>query len=282
MEADYEHKDKLANIFIDAYNRMGYDFLNIGDNDLKLGLNQLRELEAQANFDFISANIIMANTKEHLFVPYKIVNLNGVKFGFIGLASEPEGLDNRLDVLNPIEAYEKTRLDITDKCDFIIAVIALNATDEHNFISGDTSADLIISANQYRYSKYVQSQRDKLIAYTDHSGKRIVKITGNVKDKQKGFGNNSEIEYRFKMNRKRIQRYEKMAGEQSIQDYFKKQPRVIKMVDRLKKQQKIYQESLNSITNPLSLELIEVELQIKRDETIKKRIEKFTKQYKKI
>ncbi|MFP4547446.1 MAG: hypothetical protein ACLFQM_04895 [Fidelibacterota bacterium] len=282
MEPSYEHKDKLANIFIEAYNRMGYDLLNIGDNDLKLGLDKLKELEKQANFDFISANIIRMDTKKTVFKPYKIITLSGMKFGFIGLASKPEGLDNRLEVQNPIAAYQNTRQRIESECDFIIAVIALNATDEHSFISGDIQTDLIISANQYRYSKYIQSQQDKLMAYTDHSGKRIVKITGNVKDKQKGFGNNSEIEFRYEMNRKRMERYEKMAGDQSIREYFKKQPRVIKMIDRLKKQQEEYEEALKTITNPLSLELIEVEFHIDRDDYIRTLIEKFTRQYKKI
>ena len=271
-------KDKLAPLFIKAYNDMGYQFINIGDNDVLLGLDLLKRLEKQSDFPLVSANIFNTiDTINPVFQPYIILKKAKLKFGFIGVASRPPlDLDN-IYVGNPMKYYKKYYTELKDKCDYIIAVAALNNNDEYKMLKSDIQANLIILANQYKYSIYIQSQLNKFTVYTGHSGKRIPKIIGLITDRTKAFGNASEIYYKYKLNQQRLDRYEKAAKGQKVEEYYKKQPTFLRAINRIKKQQKEFSEMSTEIVNPLELELLEVELECKQEPELKEEIKKYRK-----
>ena len=272
------NKDKIAPLFIEAYNSMGYELLNIGDNDLRLGLNKLQELEKQANFPFISANIFSKkDTTKHIFKPFIILQKGNLKFGIIGLASSPPTTVKDIYVGNPIKYYKKYYSQLKEKCDYVIVLGAFNTNDEYLFIRSDIKADLIIFANQYRYSRYLQTQQGKNISYTDHSGKRIIKITGLVEEKNQTFSNASELHYKYKLNNDRLERYAKATKGQKLEEYYKKQPTFLRVVKRLKKQQLELSEQSENIINPLTYEIIEIELKDIKDEDINTKIQKYRK-----
>ena len=76
-----------------AMNLLSYDAGNIGNHEFNYGLEYLKLAVAGANFPYVSANVISAKTKRHLFNPYVIqdkvfVDTKGkkqaVRVGFIG------------------------------------------------------------------------------------------------------------------------------------------------------------------------------------------------------
>ncbi|MBN2279490.1 MAG: hypothetical protein JXQ65_02820 [Candidatus Marinimicrobia bacterium] len=273
MNGYFQHKDTLAHLFVEVYNHLQYDFINIGDNDLRLGIKKLQKLEAEANFDFISANIFyQGENSKHIFKPYKIIKTGNISLGFIGLASNPPVLLENLKVLDPIEAYKAIYKEIEDQCDYIIAVIALNAMDEYGFMASDIETDLIISANQYRYTRYLNNEKGKILLMTEHEGKNVYKITGHINDPAKPFGNVSYLQYSNMIHEKRLERYQSIAGEKTIEEHYKDQPRVIKSVNEIRQKQKEMENEIEQITNPLTLDVIEIELDTKLDKTIEKRM----------
>ncbi len=260
---------------------MGYDFYNVGDNDLNLGIKKLQLLAKKAQFSFLSANIVdESHPGKRIFFPYKIMEIGEIKIGFIGLCSPPHKKKTGIKVLNPIDAYKKYYPIIRSKCDYVMAVIALNATDEFRFIKSDISCDLIISANQYRYSQFIQSKGNNKVAFTGHSGKHIVKISGFIENKALPLKNSSELLYRHKINQRRLERYRKIAKGKELQDYYKDQPAVLKMLNRLQDNQKEITENIHQLINPLSLDMIDVELEIPPDKEIRERIEQVKRKLK--
>jgi 2',3'-cyclic-nucleotide 2'-phosphodiesterase (5'-nucleotidase family) len=243
---------------------------------LRLGLPKLKVLEDEANFDFLSSNTFYEDNKEkHVFEPYKIIQKGEMRFGFIGLASNPPEKVDNIYVKNPIAAYKETYEEIKHKCDYVIALIALNSTDVYNFVRSDIKADLIISADQYRYSKYLSTEQGKTIALTDNSGKKIIKISGLVEDKEKGLNNSSQPQYRLMINNKRLERYQNIAGQKTIEEHYKDQPRVIKTVNRIKKDQQEIADELENMVNPLTFDVIEIGLDVKQNPVIKEKMEKY-------
>ena len=233
-------------------------------------------METLANFDFLSSNVFYQDQKDkHIFTPYKIIKKGNVTLGFIGLASNPPVLLENLKVKNPVDTYKKVYKEIKDQCDYVIAVIALNSTDEYSLISSDIKTDLIISANQYRYSKYLNNEKGYIYGMTDNEGKKIMKISGLVEDKTKTFGNASYLQYSYMINNKRLDRYKKIAGDKTIDEHYKDQAKVLKTVNNIRKRQVEISNDIEVLKNPLTLEVIEIEINTKMEETVKEKMDQY-------
>jgi len=66
-------------------NLLGYNAMVIGDLDLQLGLEILRQRIADAKFPILSANLILAGENKLLAQPYTVLDVGGHKVGIIGL-----------------------------------------------------------------------------------------------------------------------------------------------------------------------------------------------------
>ncbi len=102
----------VAEVIVEAYNRMGLDAFNVGAYDLSMGLSYLQELRDRAEFPFLSANLVDRQGKP-LFQPYLIKDVRGIKVAFIGLVEDDLKMDKIPDssgftVDDPMEAARRT------------------------------------------------------------------------------------------------------------------------------------------------------------------------------
>jgi 2',3'-cyclic-nucleotide 2'-phosphodiesterase (5'-nucleotidase family) len=67
---------------------MGYDAMTIGDLDLQLGPDVLRQRIADAQFPVLSANVLLASSGELLALPYAVLEKGGRKVGIVGLTAD--------------------------------------------------------------------------------------------------------------------------------------------------------------------------------------------------
>lgn len=84
---EHERKQILekAKVVVEAMNRMGYHAMSVGHYDIVMGLDVLRDLQKRARFPMLCANFIQEETGELLFPPTAEFEVNGVKFGVLGL-----------------------------------------------------------------------------------------------------------------------------------------------------------------------------------------------------
>ncbi len=68
-------------------NKIKYDAVVPGNTDFIYGYKNLVQLSKISDFPFVASNIFYDNSKEHVFKPYTIVNIDGVKIGIIGVVS---------------------------------------------------------------------------------------------------------------------------------------------------------------------------------------------------
>lgn len=72
---------------VEAMNRIGYAAMAVGNHEFNFGLDVLRRAETEAEFPFLSANTIDEATEKPAFTPYKVLPLDGVRIGVLGLTT---------------------------------------------------------------------------------------------------------------------------------------------------------------------------------------------------
>ena len=72
---------------INWMNKIKYDAMVPGNTDFIYGYKNLVSLSKLAHFPFVASNIFYNNNDKHVFDPYTITTINGVKVGIIGVVS---------------------------------------------------------------------------------------------------------------------------------------------------------------------------------------------------
>jgi 5'-nucleotidase len=73
---------------IEIMNMLSPDIVTIGNHEVDYGLAHLLFLEKCAKFPIINANLFIRINHTHLFEPYKILEVDGMKILFIGILTE--------------------------------------------------------------------------------------------------------------------------------------------------------------------------------------------------
>lgn len=88
---DAAHKGDLvafltnSEITFEAMGRMGYDAIAVGNHEHNFGLNQLRVFNALTGERMLALNMVTADG-QLLFAPSRVVEVNGIRVGIVGLA----------------------------------------------------------------------------------------------------------------------------------------------------------------------------------------------------
>ena len=65
-------------------NLMGYDAMALGAGDLSMGLDVIRQRQAEAKFPFLSANAVVSGTTELVATPYITREIGSGSGGYLG------------------------------------------------------------------------------------------------------------------------------------------------------------------------------------------------------
>ena len=102
---------------------MGYNVVNVGEYDLTMGLEFLRDLNDQARFSFVSSNLFEKMTNRLVFKPYHIETINNRRIGIFGLLNpEAAEREHMIEVGDPFAAAAQMVRDLQEKADFIVCL----------------------------------------------------------------------------------------------------------------------------------------------------------------
>ena len=118
-----------AELLARVYKDVGIDAINVGELELALGVDYLKDLEKKQDLPFVSANIV-DDKNQLVFKPYVIKNLDNFKVGIIGIMGNSSDVSKLMDeivgttlsVLDPMETLETRVAELKDKTDFIIVL----------------------------------------------------------------------------------------------------------------------------------------------------------------
>jgi 2',3'-cyclic-nucleotide 2'-phosphodiesterase (5'-nucleotidase family) len=137
-------------VIIQAMNMMGYDAMTVGDKDLGLGPKVLQEREAEADFPFLSANLVYADSGELVFPPYTVVTVAGRKVGILGLSGSQEPMPREvgggvvLDLLEPIEVARQYVDELSNHTDIIVVLSLMGLDADRELAQSVDGIDLIV------------------------------------------------------------------------------------------------------------------------------------------
>lgn len=173
-------------------NAAGYDLMTIGNHDYNYGQERLEELKEMLDFNMISANILDDNG-EHMFEPYQIKEIDGVKIGIFGLTTPETAYKTSpanvvgVNFEDPIETSKKMVDELKDKVDIIIALAHIGLDESSVVTSKDIAEnvdgiDIIIDGHSHTVLKEGLIVNDTLIAQTGEYGKNVGFIDIEVSD----------------------------------------------------------------------------------------------------
>ena len=237
--SEREKARRRAEFVLRLYETLGYHALNIGDTDLGLGIEYLRNLQKNSKIPFLSANLKEKKTKKPVFKPYLIKEIEGLKIGILGLITteiSPNIQKELKDyfIENPMKAAAETINRFMPSCDYIVALAHLTPPETETLAKEVPGISIIIGGNDRSFilpkkihrSIYVQTD-----AFGAHVGRMNLKFI-------KGSNEFLDILPRT-MIQKNIKEVQKKMEE----------PNYAKEIEKLQEIQKKFYEQLKKMPN---------------------------------
>jgi hypothetical protein len=128
-ESVMESAKLKADAVVGILSHIGIDAVGVGELDLVLGIDFLKELEAKYNFPFISANLVdESNTP--IFKPYVVKEVNGKKIGILSIIGDTSEMVSKVkqitkgtaSVTDPLEAAKSVISELSGEVDYMIVL----------------------------------------------------------------------------------------------------------------------------------------------------------------
>jgi len=137
----------ISTLLVQAYNKMGYDVVNVGEYDLTMGVEFLRDLKEQARFTFISSNLFDRQRKRRIFEPYVVKVVNNHRVGIFGLLDpKAEERDRMIVVQDPFTTAAQIVKDLRDKTDLVICLSNLGIEDNKKLCRAISGLNAVITS----------------------------------------------------------------------------------------------------------------------------------------
>jgi 2',3'-cyclic-nucleotide 2'-phosphodiesterase (5'-nucleotidase family) len=152
---------------IEAMNLIGYDILNLGEGDLFLGTDYIMNLEKNAKFPFISANIRLNNSKP--FKGYIIKKSDSLRIAFVGVISKKfeeqiKGINKNIRIEAPISSIKSIIKDLKNKADIFILLAHMDIEEASNIAKRIQLFDVIIASHrEYPLMKPINIGRTMIV-----------------------------------------------------------------------------------------------------------------------
>jgi hypothetical protein len=166
-----------AELITQIYNKIGIDAVNVGELDLVLGIDYLKELAKKQNFPFISANLV--DEKEApIFNRYVIKKVNGKSigiFGVIGDTSEMSAKVNEItkgaaSVQDPMVAAAAIVKELSGKVDYLIALTHQGTNRDWVIARRVPGIDLVVGGHDKQKTKEPLGPENTLIVQAGEKG----------------------------------------------------------------------------------------------------------------
>lgn len=140
-----------ATFLVQAYNKMGYDVVNVGEYDLTMGHEFLRDLQDQARFTFVSGNLFEKITNRRIFEPYTIKVINNLRVGIFGLLDPKAAERDRLITVHPpLDTAAQIVKDLQGQTDLIICLSNLGVEENKKLCQAVSGINAVITSGGFR------------------------------------------------------------------------------------------------------------------------------------
>ncbi len=186
-EADKIEAVRKAKLIVEGYNRMGYDAMAVGAFDMAAGIETLRELEKDAKFKLLSANVVDKATGKLLFAPHTVLEVNGLRVGVIGLTLSTltkvylSKVAPDIRLADPFEAAQKSFEELRKETDMVIALSHLREETNFELVKKLKGLEIVVDpyiqyGNHHTWIKeeeWLSNREDTVFLRSDGQGARL-------------------------------------------------------------------------------------------------------------
>lgn len=172
--ADYERI--LYRYLQQAFAKLGYDALNVGEREARLSAAQLRELKAHSPVSMLSANLIDKATGTLLFESHKIVVHDGWRVALVGVL-DGHGLGDTLGEGLAVEdmdvALGRLLPQLKGRADFIVLLAFADEAAMTNLARQFYELDVILGGKVHQPSQQLLKENRSLILATTNEARAV-------------------------------------------------------------------------------------------------------------
>jgi hypothetical protein len=166
-----------AELIAEVFTSIGIDAVDVGELDLVLGINYLKELQKKYNFPFVCANLVDKKNVP-IFKRYVIKKVNGKNvgiFGIIGDTSEmaakvKEITKDAASVTDPLAAATAVMKELTGKVDYVIALTHQGTNRDWVIARRIPGIDLVVGGHDKQKTKEPNEADKTLIVQAGEKG----------------------------------------------------------------------------------------------------------------
>jgi 2',3'-cyclic-nucleotide 2'-phosphodiesterase (5'-nucleotidase family) len=193
---------------LQAMEKLGYEVVNVGERDIRMGYDDFRRRTEEAPFRFISANIVDKETKKPVFEPRTVVELEQegverkVKVGVTGVARYnpaflkrgPDG--SSMVIAHHVEAVKaQVKALENEDVDVVVVLAALPMTDAKRIAEEVPGIDYVLGAYGGMYSQ--EDIGPTSLIYCGNRGQRIAEARIVVGDGSEAVVDNDTVRMHF-------------------------------------------------------------------------------------
>jgi len=166
-----------ADAIAEIYKYVGIDAVNIGELDLVLGIDYLKELEKKHNFPFVSANLVDAKDAP-IFKRYIIKKVNDKNVGIFGVIGDTSEMVSKVSeitkdgasIQDPLQAAEAVVKELTGKVDYIVALTHQGTNRDWVIARRVKGIDLVVGGHDKQKTNEPFAAEKTLIAQAGEKG----------------------------------------------------------------------------------------------------------------
>ncbi len=271
--ADRETAERKMQLLIQAYNDCKYDALNIGINDLPLGIDFLKQFESMANFPFLSANILDSSGNV-IFNPYIIVRKDNISVGVVGVTSG-NTLTEGVRFAEVVESAQAMSRKIETEVDYTILLASVYNPEAKQLQSADLEYDLIIRSHTPRFSRILNETQSGYYLQTGKEGQYLQLLDIRAASSVAKLTDLSNEKQRLRFIASRLDTFKEHAGNQSPEEVYKDRKAIVSFIDGLEQQQQELKQIIAQNQNYIALDMINLGSSVPDNEKWLSRVKEF-------
>jgi 2',3'-cyclic-nucleotide 2'-phosphodiesterase (5'-nucleotidase family) len=247
-----------AKAFLEGYEQIGCDALNIGEYDLVGGFHFLKSLEKKSTIPFISANLRLKKTDELAFKPYVIVKKNKLNIGIIGLTDYLSKDVSELYKEDYLEAGTSLINKLRDEVDILVILVNGNVNQKEAILESFKDADYVYLSRTISNTRITAPQKDGYpIFYTiGLNGKQLIEVKTTIKDDNKKIADIASHDIRLSNIVRQLIRLKTTEGNQTVQEKYADKPAILAQIQHFENQVVELEEQISKIVNKSEIKIV--------------------------
>ena len=265
-----------AKAFLEGYEKVGCDALNIGVYDLAAGYGFLKSLEKNSTIPFISANLREKETGILAFKPYVVIERNKLKIGIIGVTDNLPQAVNDLYKENYLSTGQKLINNLREKVDILVMLVNGNINEKNAILESFKDADYVYLSKEVSNTRSTVPEREGYpILYTfGIGGKYLAEVKTIIKNNKEPIADVSSYQTRLSSIVRQLIRLKTTEGNQTVEEKYAANPIVLTQIENYEKQVKELEDSISKVVNTSEINIVALPKNMKFDAEMQKFIDK--------